>query len=97
MSLDRHMNEERKEHSTWNNEVHKISVATLTSVNDVRPRVFGDNLQIPPKFRAKSIAPPASVYMYIVMEANGVDTKWNPYGSARYRKLQQPLSVPYSI
>ena len=68
------MNEERKEHSTWNNEVHNISVATLTSVNDVRPRVFGDNLQIPPKFLAKSMPSPASVYMCNVMEANGVDT-----------------------
>ena len=74
MSLDRHMNEGRKEHSVWNTEIHNISVATLTSVNDVRSRAFGDNLQTPPKFLAKSMPSPASVYTCNVMEARGADT-----------------------
>ena len=68
------MNEEKKEHSAWNTEVHKISVATLTSVNDVRPRASGDNLQTPPKFLAKSMPSPASVYTCNVMDAREADT-----------------------
>ena len=68
------MNEEMKEHSTWNTKVHNMSVATLTSVNDVRPRAFGDNLQRSLKFLAKSMPSPASVYTCNVMDARTADT-----------------------